>query len=202
MINALVLAAGESKRMGMPKPLLRFEATTFLDRIVAVLQQSQVDKVTVVLGSQASLIRASTDLSAVDTVIHSDYRKGQLSSLAVGLHSMPAETEAIVLCLVDNPFITSEVVNRLIGAYRETDRPIVVPVCEGRRGHPALFARVVFDELLNAPTEMGARHVVHSNEDRVCEVAVSEPAILTKIDTPEDYLRAIWDGPRADAVRW
>ena len=78
MINALVLAAGESKRMGMPKPLLRFEATTFLERIVAVLQRSNVDEVTVVLGSQAPMIRASTDLSAVDTVMHSDYRQGSV----------------------------------------------------------------------------------------------------------------------------
>ena len=202
MINALVLAAGESKRMGMPKPLLRFEATTFLERIVAVLQQSQVDKVTVVLGSQAPLIRASTDLSAVDTVINSDYRQGQLSSLAVGLRSMPAETEAIVLCLADNPFITSEVVNRIIGAFRETGRPIVVPVCEGRRGHPTLFARPVFDELLHAPTEKGARHVVHSNEDRVLR------GRGVRAGDPDDdrysggLPRTIWDSSRDDVVRW
>ncbi len=71
----------------------------------------------------------------------------------------------------------------------------MVPVCEGRRGHPALFARPVFDELLNAPMEMGARHVVHSNEDRVCEVEVSERAILTTIDTPEDYLARFGTAP-------
>ena len=195
MINALVLAAGESKRMGMPKPLLRFEATTFLERIVVVLQRSHVDKVTVVLGSQAPLIRALTDLSAVDTVMNRAYRQGQLSSLAVGLRSMPAETDAVVLCLVDHPFITSEVVNRVIGAFRETGRPIVVPAFEGRRGHPTLFARSVFDELLNAPTEKGARHVVHSNADRVFEVEVSEPAILTRIDTPEDYRACFGTAP-------
>ncbi|MHB8956294.1 MAG: nucleotidyltransferase family protein [Pirellulaceae bacterium] len=187
MINALVLAAGESQRMAMPKPLLRFEATTFLERIVTILQQSHVDRITVVLGSQAARIRALAGLSAVETVENREYRKGQLSSLAAGIRSMPIETDAIVLCLVDNPFITSEVVNGIIGAFRETGSPIVVPVVEGRRGHPTLFARPVFEDLLNAPTEKGARHVVHANKDRVFEFEVSERAILTSIDTPEDY---------------
>ncbi len=187
MINGLVLAAGESKRMGMPKPLLRFQATTFLEQIVTVLQRSRVDRITVVLGSQAQMIRVLTNLSAADTVTNQDYHQGQLSSLAVGLGSMPAETDAIVLCLVDNPFITTQLVDRLIGAFRDTGRPIVVPVIDGRRGHPTLFARPVFDELLTAPSDQGARHVVRSQEDRVFEVEVSEPAILMRIDTPQDY---------------
>jgi molybdenum cofactor cytidylyltransferase len=75
----------------------------------------------------------------------------------------------------------------VIAAYRETASPIVIPVCERKRGHPTLFARSLFDELLNAPADEGARHVVHANEDKVVEVAVPENAVLAGIDTPEQY---------------
>jgi len=196
MINAIVLAAGESKRMGMPKALLRFSDTTFLAQIVSVLQQSEVDAVTVVLGAQAATIRASTDLSGVDIVVNQDYRKGQLSSLVAGLRSLPSRPEAILLCLVDNPLISGETVDRIVRAFRETGRPIVIPVFKGRRGHPALFARAMFDELRSAPADEGARHIVQSHKDQVLEVDIPDPAILARIDTPEDYLSHFGVAPR------
>lgn len=187
MIHALILAAGESKRVGMPKPLLRFGDTTFLERIIAVLRDSEVDRTTVVLGARADMIRASADLSEVEVVVNEDYPKGQLSSLIKGLRSLPVGTDATVLCLVDHPFITTDVVNRLIDTFTESRRPIVLPVFDGHRGHPALFARSLFDELVNAPQDKGARHVVASNEDSVLEVNVADRGVLMSIDTPEDY---------------
>ncbi|OHB65060.1 MAG: hypothetical protein A2Y76_13270 [Planctomycetes bacterium RBG_13_60_9] len=200
MIDAIVLAAGESKRMGMPKALLRFGGTTFLEHIVSVLQHSDVDKITVVLGARAKMIQASTDLAGVDVVINEDYRKGQLSSLIAGLKSVPAQADAVLLCLVDNPFITAEVANQTVGGFRGTGKPIVVPTFEGRRGHPSLFGRSMFDELLSAPADRGARHVVRSNEDKVLEVEVGEPAVLTRIDTPEDYVRYFGAAPQVVSV--
>jgi len=187
MIHALVLAAGESKRMGMPKPLLRFGDATFLEQIIAVLRRSGVDGITVVLGARADLIRASIDLSGTNVVINEDYRKGQLSSLIAGLKNVPAGAHAIILCLVDNPSVSADVVNALVDGFRKTGKPIVLPVFDGRRGHPALFARSLFDELANAPMEKGARHVVSSNRDKVLEVDVHDRGILTSIDTPQDY---------------
>jgi molybdenum cofactor cytidylyltransferase len=269
MINAIVLAAGESKRMGMAKPLLRFprsmgvppmslsgilplhyllktnpgpiseagafgigsgplcnrqflhgqdargahgrdgrathgrdapatrsDDTTFLEQIVSVLRLSEVDAITVVLGARAQVIRASTDLSGTDVVMNEDYHKGQLSSLIVGLRSVRPQTDAILLCLVDNPFLTSDTVQRVVGAFRETGKPIVVPVFEGRRGHPALFARPMFEELINAPADEGARYVVHSNADKVLEVDTPEPGILARINTAQDYLSHFGTAPQ------
>ena len=196
MINAIVLAAGESKRMGIPKPLLRFGGTSFLGQIISILRGADVDRITVVLGAQAQMVQESIDLSAVDVVVNEDYRRGQLSSLIGGLKIVPPQTDAILLCLADNPLITSETVNRVVGAFRETGSPIVVPVFNGRRGHPALFARPMFDELLNAPPEKGARHVVQSSEDKVFEVDVPEPGVLARIDTPEDYFSHFGTAPR------
>lgn len=195
MINAIILAAGESRRMGKPKPLLRFEDTTFLEQIISVLRRSLLDRITVVLGAKAKTIQRSTDLSGTDVVINKDYRKGQLSSLIAGLENAPPETEAILLCLVDNPFITTTIVNRIVSTFRETKRPIVVPVFNKKRGHPALFAKSLFKELINAPTEKGARYVVYSNEDKVVEVETPESAVLVRIDKPEDYRSYFGTGP-------
>jgi len=187
MIHALVLAAGESRRMGMPKPLLRFNDTTFLEQIVGVLRNSGVDGITVVLGARAQMVRESVDLSRVDVVVNENYAQGQLSSLIRGLSSLSADTDAILLCLADHPFITRDVVGRLMGAFRQSRRPIVLPTFQGRRGHPALFASSLFDELANAPQDKGARHVVASNEDKVLEIDVADRGVLVSIDTPDDY---------------
>ena len=187
MINAIVLAAGESKRMGKSKPLLKFNDKTFLDQIISALRDSDVDRITVVLGAKAEMIKNSIDLSEANIVINKDYQKGQLSSLIAAIEDTPQETDAILVCLVDNPFITKEVINKIIAKFRETNNPIIVPVFNGQRGHPTLFSRSLFSELVNAPEEQGARYVLHSNAEKVLELETSESTILTGIDTPEDY---------------
>jgi molybdenum cofactor cytidylyltransferase len=187
MINAIILAAGQSKRMGKPKPLLRFNDQTFLEQIISVLKHSEVGRITVVLGAEADTIRKSVDLTGTNIVINQDYQRGQLSSLTAGIKETPEDTEAILICLVDNPFITEEVVNKIVRKFKETNNPIIVPVFDKERGHPTLFSRSLFNELLSAPEEKGARHVLYSNEDKVLELEVSERGISIGIDTPDDY---------------
>jgi molybdenum cofactor cytidylyltransferase len=187
MINAIILAAGESKRMGKPKPLLRFNDKTFLDQVISALRLSDADRITVVLGSEAETIKKSVDLSGTNVVINKDYQQGQLSSLIAAIKETPQETDAILVCLVDTPFITEEIVNKIISKFKETNNPIIVPVFNKRRGHPVLFSSSLFNELLNAPQEQGARYVVYSNEEKILEVETSEGGILTGIDTPDDY---------------
>lgn len=187
MINAIVLAAGESSRMGKPKPLLQFGDRTFLEQIITVLQGSHVDRVTIVLGAWAEVIERTVDMSETDVVVNKGFRNGQLSSLIAGLESTPPETEAVLLCLVDSPFITSDTVNHVVDRFRETNAPIVIPTFHGKRGHPSLFAHAVFEQLRKAPPEEGARYVVRANEDRIVEVEVPENAIVVGMNTPEDY---------------
>lgn len=187
MINAIVLAAGESKRMGKSKPLLRFNDKTFLEQIISAIKVSDVDRITVVLGAKAETIKNSIDLSETNIVINKDYQKGQLSSLIAAIKNTPQETDAILVCLVDNPFITKDVINKIIARFKETNNPIIVPVFNKKRGHPTLFSRSLFSELLNVPKEQGARYVLHSNAEKVLELETSESTILTGIDTPEDY---------------
>ena len=187
MINAIVLAGGESKRMGKPKPLLRFNDKTFLGQIISVLRLSDADRITVVLGAEAETIERSVDLSGTNVVINEDYAKGQLSSLIAAIEQTPEDTDAILVCLVDAPFITKEAVNRIINKFRQTNSPIIVPVFNKERGHPTLFSKSLFNELLIAPEDRGARAVIYSNEEKVLEVETSEKGILIGIDTPDDY---------------
>ena len=187
MINAIILAAGESRRMGKLKPLLRFKDKTFLDEIISVLKLSDVDRITVVLGAEAQTIKKSVDLSGTNIVVNKEYQKGQLSSLIAGIEDVPEETKAILVCLVDSPFITQEVVNKTIRKFKETNSPIIVPVFNKQRGHPTLFSRSLFNELANAPEEQGARHVIYSNEEKILELETCESGILIGINTPEDY---------------
>jgi molybdenum cofactor cytidylyltransferase len=187
MINAIVLAAGESKRMGKPKPLLRFNDKTFLEQVVSVLKLSDVDRITVVLGAEAETIERSVDLPGINIVINKDSARGQLSSLIAAIKQTPEDTDAILVCLVDAPFITKGVVNRIIDKFRETNSSIVVPVFNKERGHPTLFSKSLFDELLTAPEDQGARAVIYSNAEKVLEVETSENGILIGIDTPDDY---------------
>jgi molybdenum cofactor cytidylyltransferase len=187
VINAIILAAGESKRMGKTKALLPFGETTFLGQIISVVKSSDVDRVSVVLGADAERIKKSVDLSGVEVVINKDYRKGQLSSLIAAMESIPPTTEAILICLVDNPFINRIVINGIVSKFRETGSPIVMPVFEKKRGHPTLFAASLFKELLSAPMDEGARYVVKCNAENVEEVEVDDGKVLAGINTPEDY---------------
>jgi molybdenum cofactor cytidylyltransferase len=188
MIDALVLAGGLSQRMGRPKPLLKFSKDrTFLEQIVTALRSAQVDRTTVVLGAYAEIVQESVDLSGVRVVVNEQYEKGQLSSLIAGLTSLPPDSEAIVLCLVDSPFITVETVNTLVAGFRKTGRAIVIPVHNGKRGHPTLFGASLYQELVGALEHEGARSVLQSHHDKILELDVPDSAITINIDTPQQY---------------
>ena len=173
--------------MGKPKRLLKFGDKTFLEQIISVLKLSDVVRITVVLGAEAETIKNSVDLSETRVVVNKDYLKGQLSSLITAIKDTPEETEAILLCLADAPFVSKEVVNKIVSKFGETNNPIIVPVFNGKRGHPTLFSKSLFNELLNAPQDQGARYVLYSNEEKVLEVEISESGFLISIDTPDEY---------------
>jgi len=187
MINAIILAAGESKRMGKPKSLLLFDENTFLEHIALQLKYSFVDRTTIVFGADAGRINREVSLSGVHPVMHKDYKKGQFSSLIAGLKSVPAETEAVLVCLVDHPFITKDIVNQMIAIYKENKPPVIVPVYQGHRGYPVLFSSSVFHELLSAPKNFGDDYVVNEHEENVFEFEAEEKGVIVGINTPKDY---------------
>lgn len=188
-VAAIVLAAGESSRMGRPKPLLPLNGDTFLGHLLAQLRASRVERTVVVLGHEPGAILEAIPEVRPLAVVNADYRLGQLSSFIAGLDAVGDGVDAVLLCLADHPFVSASLIDELIEAYETTRLPIVIPVYEGRRGHPVLFAARLFHELRSAPRDQGARAVVRAHAAEVLEVATDEAGIVADIDTPEDYER-------------
>ena len=191
MICALVLAAGESKRMGKPKLLLPFGDITIIEHIVDKIFLSKTDKILVVLGSHQEEIRSQMADRPVLSVVNHRYREGMLSSIQAGFESLPSETSAVLVCLGDQPLIPHTVIDRLIASYDQTHKGIVLPVYEKRRGHPILIDLKHRQEILDLSPDIGLRALVHNHPQDVHEVAVDTPHILKDIDRPEDYAREL-----------
>lgn len=183
---AIVLAAGESSRMGRPKPLLPLDGDTFLSHLLKEIDASSVGSIVVVLGHHPEVVLEALPEVEPIAVVNPNYSLGQLSSLHVGLERV-GDVDAALLCLADHPLVTAQVIDAVIDGFESTRRPIVVPTYNGRRGHPTLFARSVFDELRAAPLDQGARAVVWAHASEVLEIPTDEPGITADIDTPEQY---------------
>lgn len=194
MIVAVVLSAGASSRMGRPKALLPLDGVPFIERIVRALERTEVDRTLVVLGHNAEAMREAIAYLGVDTVVNPDYARGQLSSLHTAIRALDGEpVEAILVHLVDHPFIESRLVDRMIERFRAEEKLIVVPRFNGRRGHPVLFSGKLFPEFLAASLDTGAKPVVHGHPEETLELDTEEAGILVDIDTPEEYRKHVKD---------
>ena len=114
---------------------------------------------------------------------------GQLSSIQAAIRSLPDGTEGVVLFLVDQPLITSGLVATLVEKFYSSQRRIVIPTYNGKRGHPVIFASSLYDELLAAPEEQGARAVVWRNAKDVLEVPTDEEGVVLNLNDPETMKR-------------
>ena len=192
MISGIILAAGESRRMGSPKALLRYKGETFIERICSAFLLAGVDELIVVLGARADeLRRAIPEHPRLRTVVNPRYFQGQLSSLMTGIGALSPDSEAAIVNLVDHPLIAVETVKALIASFRADPLPILIASHNGKRGHPVLFSSQVYGEILAAPLDQGAKVVVRKDPARVRELQLDDPGILADIDTPEDYVRYV-----------
>ncbi|OGQ18580.1 MAG: hypothetical protein A3C54_03990 [Deltaproteobacteria bacterium RIFCSPHIGHO2_02_FULL_60_17] len=194
MIVAVVLSAGESSRMGSPKALLPISGMPFIEEIVRALKGTKVDDIIVVVGHHAAEIQERIAHLPITVVVNEDYKKGQLSSLVAALRSLQSRTDSakidgLLVHLVDHPFISPPLVDEMIDRFYQSRKLIVVPRCRGRRGHPVLFSRALFSELLRTPVDQGAKAVVHAHRDQTLEVETEYEGVTIDIDTPEEYRR-------------
>jgi molybdenum cofactor cytidylyltransferase len=192
MLAAAILAAGESKRMGQPKALVPFQGSTFVEHLIAATRHARVGITRVVLGAGAEGIRARLKLDPSWVVVNADWPNGQLSSIHAALRSLPAgATEGILICPVDHPLVSAHLVTALITAFEAGGKMIVLPRFRGRRGHPVIFRSTLYEELLAAPPEVGARQVVWNHAGEVMEVETEEEGVILNLNDPQTVRKAI-----------
>src|ERR1700730_12609856 len=150
MLAAVILSGGSSSRMGSPKALLPYQGRPFLAHPLEVTSHQTIGVRRVVLGAHAEPIAKAIQLEADEIVINHEWEKGQLSSIQAALRSLPPGTDGILLCLIDHPLISSALVQDLIEQFYTTKKPIVLPVYEGRRGHPVIFSAFLYNQVLRA----------------------------------------------------
>jgi len=190
MLAAVILSGGASRRMGSPKALLPYQGRPFLEHLLEITTHPKIGARRVVLGADAEPIAKNIALPAAEIVVNKDWEKGQLSSIQAAIRSLPAGTDGLLLCLVDHPLISAALVNELIEQFYGTSAKIVLPVYEGRRGHPVIFPAALYGELLQAPLEKGARAVVWAHAEDVLEVRTNEEGCVLNLNDPETLLRA------------
>ncbi len=173
--------------MGVPKALLRLRERTFLETILDTCAQIGLGPVVVVLGLDDDKILASLQLDRVIATRSRDLEAGPIGSIQAGIAQLNQPVDGAVVWHVDRPHVLPETVRLLVNAFRGGTAQIVLPTYDGSRGHPVLFSRAVFEELLKAPQAEGARSVVRADASRVLEVPVTDPAILEDVNTPEAY---------------
>jgi len=194
MLAAVILSGGESSRMGSPKALVQLGpgGQTFLEHLLQVTKQPEIGCTRVVLGKHTAEISSALSLDPATVVVNPDWKLGQLSSIQAAIRSLPAgETEGAMIFLIDHPLITSTLVAQLIAEFHKSGRPIVLPTFHGKRGHPVIFAARLYEELLAASPDQGAREVVWAHANEVHEVPTSEEGILLNLNDPEALRRAL-----------
>ena len=186
MISAVVLAAGTSRRMGRPKPLVKLGRKTILQHVVANLEASQVDQIVVVLGFGAEKIIPTLKGMSCQVVVNPQYILGMSSSIRCGLSTVNPQARAVLIALGDQPYIPPEIVDVLLRRYQKEDQKIVVPLYGGKRGHPVIFGRKYWPELRALKGDVGGRELLHRHAQHVLEVEVGQEGVLADIDTPSD----------------
>ncbi|HDS09264.1 MAG TPA: nucleotidyltransferase family protein [Firmicutes bacterium] len=185
-LSAVILAAGESLRMGSPKALLKIGKNTFLEKIYNNLQLCNFNEILCVLGKDSEQIKSDHSTLFMNYLINENHALGQISSIQKGIESVKEDSEGVFLALVDMPLVKIETMRSMIKVWEENKENIIIPTYDDHGGHPVIFPRKFFPNLLNAPMDEGARHVVYNNPDAVIRVPVSDPGVRKDFDYPGD----------------
>ena len=190
MITALILAAGQSKRMGQPKMLLPWGETTVLEQVITTFKAADVDDVLVVTGGARAQVEALVGALA-RTVFNPNYAEGEmLSSVQAGLAGISPEAEAALIGLGDQPQVQEKSVRLVLDEYRKSKASIIVPSFRMRRGHPWLVAQSHWSEILNKQSPTSLRDFLNGHQAEIHYVEFDNDSILQDMDTPEDYLKS------------
>ena len=201
-VDAVVLAAGLSKRMGSSNKLVQdIAGVSMIGRVVDAALGSDVSEVVVVTGHQAGAIESALGAREVGLVHNTGFERGMGSSIAAGISALSGDVDAALICLGDMPHILSRQLDRLIQAFDPArGRSICVLVHAGERGHPVLFGAEHFAELRRLDGDSGARRILEANGGAVCSIVATDAGVTRDVDTP-DELAALANAPPENAAR-
>ncbi|MEX2263192.1 MAG: nucleotidyltransferase family protein [Bryobacteraceae bacterium] len=187
-VAGLILAAGESRRMGSPKALLEYRGETFLDNLIGSLS-GFCSPVIVVLGHEAGTIRAGISRGReVRITVNGDYALGQFSSMQCGMRAVPPKCAGVLFTLVDHPRVAASTLTALVA---EPLPLLAIPRYEGRRGHPVFFSRELIPQFLDLPPGSDARVLIRRYAERTRYLDVADAGVVADVDDPEAYRRLI-----------
>jgi molybdenum cofactor cytidylyltransferase len=189
MISAIVIAAGESKRMGKTKQLLPWEGKILLQHVLDSIMGSEVGEVILVLGCEAERILERVNTQKIKVIINPDYPQGMITSIRYGLAAIGKGAEAFFIVLGDQPGISPQIYNQLIREFRRIypSKRILLPTCQGKKGHPALFSIDFREEGSAIKGDVGFRQIILDHPQDILQIELGTDAVLNDVDTPEDY---------------
>jgi molybdenum cofactor cytidylyltransferase len=195
-ITGIILAAGNSARMGRSKPLLRLDGRTFTELIAENLLQAGVTSLIIVAGKDFDELGKIESLNGYRLIENNQVENGQLYSLQLALRTAGHDSDGCLVALADHPLVKPASYRRIVDEALAGGEKIIIPEFQGRHGHPVFFPARLFAELLAAPLTQGARFVVRNNRERVTYLPVGDDGILKDIDTEERYREWIGAGSR------
>jgi molybdenum cofactor cytidylyltransferase len=186
-IAAILLAAGQSRRMGGPNKLLaEVEGRPMVACVAQRLLSSHARPVAAVLGNQAEAVDAALGKLPIERVYNPEFADGLSTSVKRGIAALPADIDGVLVCLGDMPLVSGRDLDRLIAAFNPLEgRAIVVPTRHGKRGNPVLWSKRFFPDMAELKGDVGAKHLIGEHAELVAEVEMETDAVLVDIDTPE-----------------
>jgi len=185
-VAAVILAAGQSRRMGRPKQLVRVAGKTLLEHTIANVGATGVHEIALVLGAGADEIRNQLMLKGVKVVVNPEFQQGMGTSIGAGLRALSPTATAALIVLADQPFVQPATLDQLIACYAKEKPQIVIPVFKGFRGNPVLLDRSVFPEVMGLTGDVGCRAIFGEHTQGIHKLAVDDVGVLLDADTTED----------------
>ena len=186
----IILAAGMSKRMGSTKQLAQLNGKYLLQWVIDAAIQSDLKKIYLVLGHDSErILRLLPHLAQTDTIkvlYNPDFEEGMSSSVKCGLIATQQSDQSVMFLLGDQPFVSREMINRLLREYKKSEKFICLPAFQGKKGNPVIFGSEYFQQLLSVKGDMGGRRIIQNHPDDVLFVEVDDPKTLYDIDTQKD----------------
>lgn len=189
-ISAIVLAAGESQRMGKVNKLkLCLNEEPLIQRTVKMLLTSDIDEIVVVVGHEAMSISDQLERLQVTMVYNEDYKQGQMTSVHKGMAALNQECDGVMVCLADQPLLQKDDINQLIDAFVHRQQgTILVPTYKGQRGNPIILSSEHRDSILSGEYNLGCKRLIEKHPEFVCTVEMENNHVLVDIDTPDDFI--------------